>query len=319
MRWISSTIAVVALYALAHPVANAQPVPNEDALLVVAHGARVEGWNERVIQLMEKVEWAGPKGVAFLTPRTPDQELASVADRLDKTKVKRIVIVPLLVSSFSDHYEEIRYYGRDRREVPDHYTHEPLKTRAELLVTPAMDSDRLLGRILADHVRTASKDPKNESVILVAHGPNEETDNEKWLACLRVQAAYLQSVHGFRRVEAATIRDDAPKPVKDAAVARRRSDRSATGLLRSREGARGIDGSLDSVRRLVPLFQEARLKLNGIGQHAGSESQRAVQPRVPMSGPRPLIWLGPQTPTIEQPRPQLSSQPLRGPGLRAIL
>ena len=40
-----------------------------------------------------------------------------------------------------------------------------------------------------------------------------------WLACLRVQAAYLQHVHGFRRADAATIRDDAPKAVKDAAVA----------------------------------------------------------------------------------------------------
>lgn len=81
-----------------------------------------------------------------------------------------------------------------------------------------MDSDRLVGRILAGQVKAASKDPKNESVILVAHGPNDEGDNDKWLPCLKVQAAYLQAI-GFRRVDAATIRDDAPKPVKDAAVA----------------------------------------------------------------------------------------------------
>ena len=219
MKRTLGMVVAAALCALCGPVANAGEAPGEDALLVVAHGARVEGWNERVIHMMDRVDWAGPKGVAFLTARTPDQELASVAGRLDKANVKRIVIVPLLVSSFSDHYEEIRYYGRDRQEAPGHVDHQPLKTRAQLLVTPAMDSDRLLGGILADQVRSASKSPRNESVILVAHGPNEEPDNEKWLACLKVQAAYLQSAHGFRRVEAATIRDDAPKPVKDAAVA----------------------------------------------------------------------------------------------------
>ncbi len=199
--------------------AHAYAQTSQDALLVIAHGARAQGWNERVIQMMDRVDWAGPKAVAFLSARTPDQELAAGAERLDKTGAKRIVIVPFLVSSFSDHYEEIRYYAGERKDAPSHYTHAPLKTRAELVLTSGMDSDRLLGRILADQIRPVSKDPKNESLILVAHGPNDESDNEKWLACLKVQAAYLEWAHGFRRVDAATIRDDAPKPVKDAAVA----------------------------------------------------------------------------------------------------
>ena len=65
---------------------------------------------------------------------------------------------------------------------------------------------------------------------------------------------------------------------------RGRSHRATAGLLRRCEGPHGIDRSLRSVRRLVPLFQEARL--NSIGQRADSESQRAVQPRVPISGKR---------------------------------
>lgn len=195
------------------------PGQASDGLLVIAHGARMPGWNERVIQMMARVEWQGPKEVAFLSARTPEQEIASAAGRLETAGAKRIVIVPLLVSSFSDHYEEIRYYGRDRKDAPDHFEHEPLKTKAELVVSPAMDADRLLGRILADQVRTVSKDPANESVVLVAHGPNGDSDNERWLACLRVQAAYLQHIVGFRHADAATIRDDAPKAVKDSAVA----------------------------------------------------------------------------------------------------
>ena len=221
MKRFLKTAAATAFCALITSHAYAQ-APQEDALLVIAHGGRVEGWNERVIQMANKVEWAGPKGVAFLTARTPDQELPAVAERLDQTGAKRIVIVPFLVSSFSDHFEEIRYYAGDRRDAPKHYTHAPLKTGAELVLASGMDSDRLLGRILADQIGSVSKGPKNESLILVAHGPNNEADNDKWLACLKVQAAYLQWAHGFRRVDAATIRDDAAKPVKDAAVAKLR-------------------------------------------------------------------------------------------------
>lgn len=216
------------LLTLALAVASSAGLPAQDfqtdALLLVAHGARAGAWNQRVITMFNKVDWPGPKAVAFLTARTPDEELRNVATRLDQTGVRRIVIVPLLVSSFSDHYEEIRYYGRERKDAPAHYEHEPLKTRASVLVAPAMDSDRLLGRILADQIRSSSTKPAEESVILVGHGPNGDVDNARWLACLMVQAGYLQYVHGFRHVGVATLRDDAPKEVKDAAVAHLRDN-----------------------------------------------------------------------------------------------
>ncbi len=160
---------------------------------------------------------AGPVG--FLTARSPQEELQNAVARLEQHGARRIVIVPLLVSSFSDHYEEIRYYAHARKEAPGHVESAPLKTTAELVLAPAMDSDRLLGRILADQVRSVSTKPAEESVILVGHGPNGDVDNDRWLACLRVQAGYLQYVHGFRRADVATLRDDASEEVKSSAVA----------------------------------------------------------------------------------------------------
>jgi len=88
-----------------------------------------------------------------------------------------------------------------------------------MLLAPGMDADRILGMILTDQVRSVSADAGKESVILVAHGPNDDSDDTKWLACLQVQAGFIQSAGGFHRVDAATIRDDAAKEVKEAAVA----------------------------------------------------------------------------------------------------
>src|SRR6266536_3183555 len=191
-----------------------------DALLVVAHGSPVGGeWNARVIRTIDKVEWPGPKGVAFLMTPSEDETLPRVAARLDQTGVKRIIIVPLLISSFSNHYEEIRYYAGELKHAHVHGAGEPLKTKAALLVTGAMDSDPLVGRMLADQARSVSTGPRNESLVLLTHGPNEDDDNQKWMACMKVHGAYLEKTMGFKRVEYATLRDDAPKPVKDAAIA----------------------------------------------------------------------------------------------------
>ena len=212
--------AVVALVLCGFARVHAQSAP--DALLVIAHGAPAGPWNDRVIRLMEKVEWLGPKGVGFLMTRPGDEPLERVAARLDQPGVKRIVIVPLLISSYSAHYDQIRYYAGKIQHFHSHEgltIGEPLKTKAALVVTPAMDSDPLVSRILADQVRSVAKEPKRETLVLLTHGPNEEDENEKWMACLRVHGAYLQKALGFQRAEYATLRDDAPKAVKDAAIA----------------------------------------------------------------------------------------------------
>jgi sirohydrochlorin ferrochelatase len=206
--------------------------PSEDALLVLAHGAPVGDFNARVARMMDRVQWDGPKGIAFMMPLVPEEELAEVAARLDRGGVRRIILVPLLISSFSEHYEEVRYFAGlrpDRPAVLEHADDPPLSTTARLVVTKAMDSHPLLTRILEDQARATSKDPQSESLVLVAHGPTEDPDNEIWLDHLRIHAKHLQQAIGFRRVEVATLRHDAPQAVKDIAVAKMRAIVSAAG------------------------------------------------------------------------------------------
>ena len=93
-----------------------------------------------------------------------------------------------------------------------------------------MDDAPLLARILARSGDSISTDPGAESVILVAHGPNEDADNTRWLGCLKTQAERLQRSLGFRRVEFVTLRDDAPSPVRDAATAELREKVKAASL-----------------------------------------------------------------------------------------
>jgi len=246
---------------------------NRTALLVVAHGSRDTNWNARVIETVERLDWPGPKGVAFLTGKPPEHALPRVASQLDQSAVRRIAVIPLLISSFSDHYEEIRYYVGQRSDMPghaeepaprvksaaaqEHQDASPLKTKAKLLLTPAMDSHPLLTRILSDQVTALVKEARSESLVLVAHGPNDEAENERWLEHLRIHARRLQEQFGFRRVTALTLRDDAPAPIRNA----------ATEQLRSTVTNAGADSRVLVLPVLIsvgPLQKEIRERLNGV-------------------------------------------------------
>src|SRR2546426_5674515 len=97
----------------------------------------------------------------------------------DRNGVRRIILVPLLISSFSEHYEEVRYFAGlrpDRPAVLEHADDPPLETKARLIITKAMDSHPLVTRILIDQARAAAGDAASESLVLVAHGPTEDPD-----------------------------------------------------------------------------------------------------------------------------------------------
>ena len=83
----------------------------------------------------------------------------------------------------------------------------------------ALNRHPLVGSILIDRARAISQAPENEAVIIVAHGPVPDADNQKWLDDMRVLAAQLDEATSFAVVEYLTVRDDAPKPIRDAAAA----------------------------------------------------------------------------------------------------
>jgi sirohydrochlorin ferrochelatase len=214
MRFVAKLLAGLVLVLLAGTV----PAQAQDALLVIAHGARQAEWNNRVLRLVEKVNWPGPVGVAFLMSAPEGHGLDEVVQELDNSGAARIVVLPLMVSSYGEHYEEIRYYVGDRKERPEHAHHAPFQTKARLILTPAMDEHEVISGILTEQARAMSRDTASESLVLVAHGPTNEEFNHQWLAKLGHHAERVRRSLGFRRVEVITLRDDAPKPVRDAAT-----------------------------------------------------------------------------------------------------
>ena len=208
------------------PSASAAQSPTVGTI-VVAHGADRE-WNAPIEALAASLVTAGPVRVAFLMGEgAKTHAFAEAAHQLEALGVQQIVVVPLLVSSHSAHYAQIRWLAGlvdsiDAR-LAEHMLHmgvEPAKVRVPIRVAPALDDATEMGDVLAERASALAKSPREQALFLVAHGPNDAAEYALWMENLRRVAERVREKTGFRDVRVDAVRDDAPAPVRAEAVRR---------------------------------------------------------------------------------------------------
>jgi hypothetical protein len=219
----------------------------DPGILLLAHGGSAE-WNGRVTELAAQVNATRPTAVAFgMANRATIQ---SAIDKLVARAVTEIVAVPLFVSSWSSIVTSTEYLLGLRKEAPaalavyakmnqtpatgsaaaatGHEAHAgqssavggttPVKSPVPVRMTSALNDRPIVADILASRARTISRASANEALIIVAHGPNEEDDNRRWLTDMASLAGRIKQTERFASLESLTLRNDAPKPLRDAAT-----------------------------------------------------------------------------------------------------
>jgi hypothetical protein len=218
----------------------------DSGILLLAHGGSTE-WNARVTELAAKVNEKHPAEVALgMATRATIQ---SAIDKLIARGVEEIVAVPLFVSSWSTVITSTEYLLGLRAEAPPALTryakmnhtpaaaappgspstiHDdhtmttegttPVKSSVPIRMTPALNDHPIVADVLASRARAISRHPSGEALVILAHGPNEEEDNRRWLTDMRSLAGRVAQSERFASIEYLTLRDDAPKPVRDAAT-----------------------------------------------------------------------------------------------------
>jgi sirohydrochlorin ferrochelatase len=208
-------------------------------VLLLAHGGS-EAWNANVQMIADEVDRSLATEVALgMATRASIQ---SAIERLEARGVTSIVAVPLFVSSHSSVITSTQYLLGLRADMPPaltifakmshgapaatHAGHampaedgtKPVRARVPLRMSAALDAHPIVSAIVASRATEISTAPASEAVILVAHGPNEDDVNERWLGNLRNIAETVRSHVPFANIDALTVRDDAPAPVREAAT-----------------------------------------------------------------------------------------------------
>ena len=213
---------------------TATPPTEGFGLLVMAHGGGVE-WNRTVLDAVEPLRARYPVEVAFgMADACSIQEAAT---KLESRGAHRIGVARLFVSGESWRERTEQILGlRDGAPastgsgpVPVECAgahgaeghHEMAFFRLDNDATFAMTHEGLLdapemGTILAERASALSKDPPHEDVLVLAHGPEDDAENERWLAALDARAAEVRAALPFHRVGVQTLREDWPAKRKAA-------------------------------------------------------------------------------------------------------
>ncbi len=197
-------------------------------ILLLAHGAHaghgqhapVGVWNQNVEQLARSLDARRPTEVAF--GMADPVAIQAAVNRLERRGISRVAVVPLFVSSHSPIIGNFRYIlglqpTLARTTRLRHL--DRVSSAAEFRFAGAMDAHPLISEILLERALAATADPSATTVVLIAHGPNDDEENRLWLRDMNAHSRFLRERGGFRDVTVLTHRNDAPTAVKAEARA----------------------------------------------------------------------------------------------------
>lgn len=192
-------------------------------VLILAHGGSRQ-WNRAVETTVAQAHLIYPTEIAFGMGMHPEevQAFQRAIRRLERRKISRLVVVPLLVSSSSEVMRQFQYLFGLREHGPWEAHVQTLALQTPITMTRPLDDDPLVAEVLAERAAQLSRSPQEEIVVLVAHGPSSDEDEIRWLEAMERLAGQVQERGGFREVVSSTMRDDAPKPVQEEAIRRMR-------------------------------------------------------------------------------------------------
>jgi sirohydrochlorin ferrochelatase len=213
--------------------------------------------NKTVKKAVKAADLPYPYKVVFGMGDTPAQQrdLQDAISELEDGGSHTVYVVPLLVSSYSEVLRQWKYLlGVDVQPGFMNNPLFPVQKHSTIHFADPLNDSAVVVEILLDRTHEISSSPDKETVIIVAHGPNDDTDNARWTQILQNIASRLKERGGYKAVEGVTLRDDAPRAIREQAVQ----------TLRDRVKAADLSGSR-------PLVVTLLLSPGGIEHRIGLE------------------------------------------------
>lgn len=228
-------VASLAACAGVSQTAATEPYTHDHSIgvLVMAHGGGAV-WNAEVETMLAPLAKDYPLELAFGMAEAASLEGA--VKKLEARGADGIAVVRLFISgeSFMDRTEQILGLtpGADPKPAPSEHaghdahaghgapaggmSHDMALWRIETKSSFAISKEGLadapeMGAVLVERVRALSTDPKNESILVLAHGPGDDAEDQRWLKMIDQRAEAVRRIAPFKQVRAETLREDWPE------------------------------------------------------------------------------------------------------------
>ncbi len=238
--------AAASVLAACQTVGGATSQARDVGVLVMAHGGGAV-WNAEVEAMLSPLRKDYPLELAFGMAEAAS--LQAGVSKLEERGIRKIVVVRLFVSgeSWYERTEQIlglipgaparaedhSAHGGGRDAHNAHAGHDAhaghgapaaaapgghsmalwrIDTQSSFILSKqGLAEAPEMGDVLVERVRGLSKDPSRESVLVLAHGPETDEENERWLKLIDQRADSIRRAGPFRRVQAETLREDWPE------------------------------------------------------------------------------------------------------------
>ena len=190
--------------------------PNQETgALLLAHGYGEEGdlaFHNSMTDISSQHITTLSLGMSMMTSKHIECALSEIR----QNGAKKIYIVPISSTPHNTLIQQWEYIFGLRN---DHaYTKVKSVITDDVVFLDPISDHQIAKKIVLDYTQEISVDPKNEIVVIIAHGPVGETDNELQLVLMENLAAYVHDQGNFNAVRPFTLQDDAPKEIRDRNV-----------------------------------------------------------------------------------------------------
>lgn len=183
-------------------------------VLVLAHGSKEPRWVDQIDQAVAPLEgWT--VAIGFLG-QVKGRGVAEAVRRLEGAGVREMVAIPLFVSSGSTHLVELKYALGLVERPPFETELQPIRHGCKVKWLSALDDHPLVEQIVVERVQALSKACHRETVLLVAHGSDQQGFREKWHKMLENLSNRIRQHFGFIKVDFATVHPLTIRPKAEA-------------------------------------------------------------------------------------------------------
>ncbi len=162
-----------------------------------------------------------PTAVGLGMSMMNSSHVQTAVNELEAAGAKTIVVLPSETSETSSLVRQWHYMFGLRDDSA--YLDVPrIQAKAKIIMMKSPTRSPLIGQILADNLKTVSREPAKEAALLIMHGPENAAENVDELQNLAKLAAIVQTQTGISEVFYGSLQDDAPAPIRTANVQRMR-------------------------------------------------------------------------------------------------
>jgi sirohydrochlorin cobaltochelatase len=225
-RWLIPLTALLAGCATQAPQPQSAQRDPGFGVLVMAHGGGPQ-WNKDVLAAVQPLQDDYNIQVAF--GMADAASMQEGVRQLEERGARHIGVVRLFISgeSFKERTEQILGLlpGAPAKPAANadahaghgegHGGHSMEFWRVDTRSSFALSGQGLveapeMGAVLATRAKALSKNPAQEDVLILAHGPGDDAENERWLKQLDARADVVRKAQPFHGVKVETLREDWP-------------------------------------------------------------------------------------------------------------